>query len=249
MLLAGLMLEVGYQKFNGLYDYISKSENICRLLLVVFCVIELGLAIVNMIVTSPDIHHQNWLVWSALLAVTYVFWFDLTSRWKLEVVVRIVPRLVTVLAVFMLFVVLCASFGPFIFSIHSIHDDDDYNQRYFSTFTESVWSVFVAITSSSFPNQVMPLYRQYHAFILYIIAFVTLGAFGALNFILVFVLAEYRKVFDRFSVTSNELREGLMLRAFDLLDTDRRGWLTYSQTSALLEELYTHYGDFLRFGK
>lgn len=244
ILLAGLLFETSYQKFNGLYEYITKSENICRLLLTTNCMLELGLTIGTF--KSPDL--QGWLLWSALFGITYVFWFDLTSRWKLEVVLRIVPRLIIVLIAFTMLVVLCASFGPFIFNIRSAHDDDDYNQTYFNTFPESVWSVFVAITSSSFPNQVMPLYRQYNAFILYIIAFVGVGAFGALNIILVFVLAEYRKGFDQFSIKATELREVLLLRAFDVLDTEQRGWLTYTQTAALFDELHAHYGDFLRFG-
>ena len=36
------------------------------------------------------------------------------------------------------------------------HRDDDFNQSQFATFADSVWSVFVAITSSSYPGQVGP---------------------------------------------------------------------------------------------
>ena len=72
----------------------------------------------------------------------------------MSVVFGTLPRVSIVIALYCAVIIMFGSFGPFIFNLSAVHTDDDYNQQYFSTFGEALWSVFTSITSSSFPNQV-----------------------------------------------------------------------------------------------
>ena len=72
----------------------------------------------------------------------------------MSVVFGTLPRVSIVIALYCVVIIMFGSFGPFIFNLSAVHTDDDYNQQYFSTFGEALWSVFTSITSSSFPNQV-----------------------------------------------------------------------------------------------
>jgi hypothetical protein len=83
-----------------------------------------------------------------------------------------------VLSSFLLLILVYAAIGPmFGRPVHS-GDDDDY---YFNSFEQSMWSVFVAITSSSWPSQIMVAYSTFREVCVYFVTFILLGSYGLLN--------------------------------------------------------------------
>lgn len=52
-----------------------------------------------------------------------------------------------------------AVIGPLVFEFDEAHHNDHKNEKYFGNFGDSYWTVFVAVTSSSWPEQMLPGYE------------------------------------------------------------------------------------------
>lgn len=240
-LLLGLLLEHFYQEEQG---YTFNWINIARATLTSYCVIQ----IMVLCVIAGTENRTSIVGYFSFTSAAYLFWFDHHSRWKFELVLGLIPRLIMAFVAYALVVVMFAALGPVIFQVSTSHDDDDYKQHYFRTFSDACWSVFISITTSSFPNQIMPLYTKYRAFALYFVFFMSLGAFGAVNLVLVFVFWEYRTGLQNKTASNRRIRDEYLLRAFNQMDTIGRKWLDYDQVGLLLDELFAHYGDFRKGG-
>jgi Na+-transporting methylmalonyl-CoA/oxaloacetate decarboxylase gamma subunit len=224
LLLTGFLLEVGHKEsLNAEWWTVSHLLSLsfsrkCRLLLLIYVVgMILTLIIsVGVLSTSANVQAQRAIAASSVGAMFYVLWFNRRSLTKLKVVVRVLPRLSVMLLVLLLLVLVFAGFGPLIFHMHdnaSSADDD----TYFNSFANASWSVFVAITSSSYPSQIMPSYRKFREVAIYFIAFILLGSFLLLNLIMVVVLVEFQRNAQFAADTLRANRRILLMRAFALL--------------------------------
>lgn len=52
-----------------------------------------------------------------------------------------------------------AVIGPLVFVFDEANHNDHKNEKYFGNFGDSYWTVFVAVTSSSWPEQMLPGYE------------------------------------------------------------------------------------------
>lgn len=236
VLLAGLVLESGYQERR------VSVFNICRFCLILYSVTALIISIITF--ADPRSPLQ---ALTADGAVAMVLWFNRRSLNKFRLVVRIVPRFSFFLAIFLLFIIICAAFGPPIYGLSHISDDDDKN-KYFDTFADSLWSVFAAITSSSFPTQFMPSYREYRDVAIYIVTVISVGSFGLLNILIVVVLVEFQRSAVFMQDKQKVMRQILLTRAFEVLDKNGVGYIDKALIRRLFDELYLHYADFRKAG-
>jgi hypothetical protein len=244
ILMLGLLLEYGYKENGKLtVSYLSPMV-VVRYSLMLFCFVQC----VVLLYVGISGKQQELVVLSSLGTCFYVFWFDKRAFVRFKLIAQLVPAFSCVLLGFLCLVLFFASMGPYIFNECSSCDDDDFNRSQFQTLPDSVWSVFVAITSSSYPGQVMPLYRRTRAFFLYFVAFISLGAYGVLNLCLVVVLYQYNRKAQIHADHVSAATDILMLRAFQVLDVQSKGYLEYAQVRQVLAELYTHYADFRKAG-
>jgi Ca2+-binding EF-hand superfamily protein/membrane protein implicated in regulation of membrane protease activity len=244
ILLFGLLLEYGYKENGRLtVSYLSPMV-VVRYLLMLACLTQCLLLLY--IGISGEL--ENLIVVTSLGTSLYVFWFDKRAFVRFKLVLQILPAFSIVLLGFLFLVLFFASMGPFIFHECSTCDDDDFNRSQFETLPDSVWSVFVAITSSSYPGQVMPIYRRSRLFFLYFFFFISLGAYGVMNLCLIVVLYQYNRHAQLHADEVHAAQDILMIRAFQVLDTRSSGYLTYNQVGRVLNELYEHYTDFRKAG-
>ncbi len=230
----------------------------------------LGLCIYQIILQfiSIAIDHSNgdkvslvYTTWiSSAFSIIYIFWFDRKLYKKLKVLVQVIPYTIVLLAVLICLIIVFAAYGPYIFFLNQ--EDDDYNingyyyrsddstnpNSYFDTYSESLWSIFVAITSSSYPDQVMPGYRAHREFFFYFFVFIAVGSFGFLNFILINVLIGFNDAIKRMDHDKSQARKVLLYHAFNSLDRDKIGFLTKEQIFLLFDELFSNYSDFIKDG-
>ena len=131
---------------------------------------------------------MDWIL--SFMSVFYTLFFDRNALKRLYVVVGVVPMAVALTVVLGIFVTVATgfSFGVFDKEINE-HDDDNANteEYYQGNFVNTVWSTFVAITSSSYPSQFMGPYRAYREYALYFVPVVVVGGFiileGSIGFI------------------------------------------------------------------
>lgn len=248
VLLIGIALELGYKEsFRwNMFENISSSRIIRYVMAIHVLFVNLSL----FATVCSNFSYPELVTITSFGSLSYLLWFNRKTFQKAKIIARILPKFLLLLVLFFIVVMIFAGFGPIIFNIENVatHDDDTENFEYFGTFADSIWSVFVAITSSSYPNQVMPSYRKYREVCIYFISFITVGAFGFLNLVVVIVLVEFQKSTQLSHDTQRATRQILLMRAFEVLDEAGKGYLSRRQIKLLLNELYQHYRDFQKAG-
>lgn len=92
----------------------------------------------------------------------------------------VLPQMMFVLLMLSLLVIAYAAFGPTFGRSGGFEDD-----YYFNSFSQSMWSIFVAITSSSWPGQILPTYNSFREVCLFFVSFICLGSYVVLNIIII----------------------------------------------------------------
>lgn len=142
-------------------------------------------------------------------------------------------------------VLIGGSVGRTIFRSEGLTPDGD---KYFGDIGRSIWSVFVAITSSSFPDQIVASYETSRPSIIYFFAVISIGAILYLNILQIIVFTSFE--FGRHCVDKQRaaVREVNLEMAFRALDVLNLGYLVPSQIHDFLDELYTNYFSFRQYG-
>lgn len=242
-MLLGLLLEWGYKE-SGTFMQAITPNRCLRLFLILYTAFVILVMLVEL---GNGFADPKLMAITAEGGVMYVLWFNRRSLQKFRLVLNIIPRFSVFLLVFLLVVLIFAGFGPPIYDLKDVADDDADNY-YFHNFSESVWSVFTAITSTSYPNQIMPAYREWRDVCLYFVSFITIGSFGLLNMIIVIVLVEFQRGTQLLTDSQRITRQILLMRAFEVLDKQCEGVIAKEQVGRLLDELYDHYADFKKAG-
>jgi len=204
----------------------------------------------------------------SFFSVMYTFWFDRTAMKRLFIVLGVLPKLVVLMFVLGIFVSVVAVFADLLFDpAHLDHGDDDYNARYYRNYFQSVWTIFVAITSSSYPNQFMPAMRAYREFALYFISIISIGGFLILEGAIAVVNTAYQGGVAVVKQAENKTKEKAVSYVFDIFSSVNqkvkiekatgarvsvnlgKEIVTASQFDKLAQELFLNYGEFRLIGK
>jgi hypothetical protein len=190
IIMYGMLLEVGQQEasFTSMVFRKHSLLGIARHVLQLYAIVQFCLVLYSLS-GGPEVL----VPYTSCGSMLYVLWFVRRSLRKLHMVLQVVPRLCAVLGLYFLIIFLFAGFGPFLYPIANVGEDDDVAREYYSNFRTATWSIFVAITSSSYPCQIMPAYRQYREFSLFFFLFITIGALFMLNLIVSIVFVEFRR--------------------------------------------------------
>ena len=132
-----------------------------------------------------------------------------------------------------------------------VYQFEDYDMKagqenYFASFSDTVWTIFVSISTAGLPNQIIPYYTGRRSSYVYFFLYLALGTIVMLNLILVVVMAEYEFGLNKIREKKSSNREINLREAFSLLDIHRRGYLTYNQVYHLLREVLSTYPEFGR---
>lgn len=205
---------------------------------------------------------------SAWLSIIYIFWFDYHSASNVYLIMKSMKKFLIILILFFLFIVFCTCIGAYDYHLNNystdIHDDDgsgssgsggtssgsddmpleDTSHSYFKTFSSSLWTIFTSISTTNFPNQLIPYYTQSRLLFLYFFLYLTIGNILFLNLILIIVIAEYNNSLQQNQQQKLLLRIYNLKLAFHILDVYHRGYLSYNQVYDLLHEVYHSYPEF-----
>jgi hypothetical protein len=152
------------------------------------------------------------------------------------------------LSVLLLLIICLGLFATLVYEFDEPHRADGGNEAYFGTFGEAMWTVFLIITSSSFPSQLIPSYDKNREYMLFFFVAVCLGSFLFLNLILLVIFARFEKG-RRLKSRRDEFYRYFNLKlAFEILDKAEIGTLNYQQVQAVFSELYRSFADFRKYG-
>lgn len=277
ILLIGLGLELGYKEDSPnnflsavkqrIISVINRNEEetiplsgrisrsrIFRVLLTLHAILMILILFVEII---TNFSNPALVTVTSFGSVLYFLWFNRRTLQKARIIGQILPKFLLIVLLLAILILIFAGFGPLIFDLEN-HKDDDYNNAtntndddgtiYFNNFPNAIWSVFVAITSSSYPNQVLPSYHTYRETCIYFISFITLGSFGLLNVIIVLVFIEFQKSLQQSYDKQKIFRDILLFKAFHVLDVDSKGFLYYDEIQEVCDEMYINYSNFQKIG-
>ena len=195
--------------------------------------------------TDPTYHTLSvGAVFSCWVSIISIFLFDRQAASVMKLIINISPRFVTLLVFLLVYVALFGYVGySFFFPGQSNESTSNGasnegpldNGQYFGSLYDSMWTVFVVLTSSSVPSQLIPSYTTSRLAILYFMWFIIPGTFVLFNIIFAFVIVEYAKANKAYSDRIMRSRISCLHNAYDCIneDHDEEG-LQYSQVYSLL---------------
>jgi hypothetical protein len=139
-------------------------------------------------------------------------------------------------------------FATLVYEFDEPRRADGGNEAYFGTFGEAMWTVFLIITSSGFPTQLLPSYDRDRTSMLFFFVIMVLGAFIMLNVILLVVYSAYENALTKRERNEEFYRYYNLKLAFEILDVKESGFLTYEQVNEIITELIKRFADFRKFG-
>ena len=179
---------------------------------------------------------------SSWFSVISIFLFDRQAASIAKLIVNVSPRFITLLMLLLVYIALFGYIGYSFFFPGQIHDssndatdgDPQDNWQYFGSLIDSMWTVFVVLTSSSVPSQLIPSYTNSRLAILYFLCFVIPGTFVLFNIIFAFVIVEYAKASKSFNDQIMRSRLSCLHGAFDCINQEWESNLQYTQVYSLL---------------
>ncbi|CAM9517787.1 unnamed protein product, partial [Ectocarpus fasciculatus] len=154
-------------------------------------------------------------------------------------------RFLNMLVLLTVLVISLAIFATIIYENKKYDDGDD---QYFGSFQDSLWTIFLIITSTGFPNQILPSYQDNRDSIVFFIFVVAVGAFVFLNLILLVVNSEFETGKNNLESIEKNFRSLNLQLAFEVLDIENKGFLSYNDIDELMEKLYENFSDFKKRG-
>lgn len=148
------------------------------------------------------------------------------------------------IGIYVIFVIIFGIIGRLIFIDLKVPNND----QYFGTLSNSIFTVFVALSSSSFPDQVIPGYTDERITILYFFIMITFGSFIFLKLQFVAIFTSFESNRQLYELKNRLLTLQLLHIAFEAMDVHKLGYITFPQINEVLEELYTYYSGFKKSG-
>ena len=152
-------------------------------------------------------------------------------RQQVDVMRRAVPRFAGAGFLLAVFVLYCG------YLLTTIFPPDSAEGAVLPTLWEAMWQLLLLLTTANFPDVMMPAYSSNRLSCLLFIAFVTIGVFFLMNYLLAVVYASYNEAHSEYRREALGHRARSLDTAFSLLDWDEQGFLTPDRIAAMLEQI------------
>ena len=95
----------------------------------------------------------------------------------------------------------------------------------FSNLVESMWTLWIMVTTANYPDVMMPAYNDNPLAVLYFVSFMVISFFFIMGVVLASVVNSYQNDDDMCKAKIKELRQKNLQQAFQLLDQNEEGWV------------------------
>lgn len=168
---------------------------------------------------------------SPLVRVPLVITYDIVAVHEFKCIWQARMELAKMIGNLAIFILACAWVGAILFEIHA------YEGPWFRDFATSWWSLQVLLTTNNFPDLMIKAYTRNRVYAIFFVFYLCMGFFVGLQMVTSVVYSGYIRQRDANEKRADELSKRLLGDAFDVLDTERRGWLDDGQLGALLTAL------------
>lgn len=109
--------------------------------------------------------------------------------------------------------------------------------EYFKDMNDSFFYMFVCLTTSNYPDVMLPSYGQNRLYAIFFIAFLIIGLFLLMNLLLAVLYSHYQEKTDDSVDRGKKQRTIFLIHMFRYYDTNNTGALDRGQTYEILKEL------------
>eukprot|EP00347_Sterkiella_histriomuscorum_P013051 403366203 len=110
--------------------------------------------------------------------------------------------------------------------------------QYFSTFVDSCFNMLVLLTTSNFPDIMLPAYEQSRIYCLFFISYLLIGLFLILNLLMAVFYNNYQRRQQSALVKFVNQRNQYLDKKFDELDKERKGFLNKQETYEMFKQIH-----------
>jgi two pore calcium channel protein len=221
-----LLMRIGRDGFS-LKRYLrpgtAQISRVVQLLCVIFLVIGL--------LTGVTMHHP-YVRLAILLSLSPA------AQRDIGVLVKMLPEVMNILLILGVFMVFYAWFGTVMFV------GTEEGSMHFSSLIESMWTLWICVTTANYPDVMMPEYNQNRWVTLYFISFMILSFFFLMNLVLAAVFNEYQLAFQTRKQDRTKASDENLRKAYALMDSEGMGRIDQETVMALFCILNEDFPEF-----
>jgi len=136
---------------------------------------------------------------------------------EIRTVMKLLPEVVYAFLLFLIVLTFYAWIGTVAFY------DTEEGQLHFSNLVESMWTLWICVTTANYPDVMMAAYNNNRFVNLFFVSFMIVEFYGFMNVILAVVVNFYSRVNDEYEHERQLLTDNKLERAFRILDKNGAG--------------------------
>jgi two pore calcium channel protein, plant len=124
---------------------------------------------------------------------------------------------------------------------HRLFRGTQQGEAYFSSLSESIWSLMVLLTTANFPDVMMPSYRQSSFYAIFFVTYLVFGLYFLLNLVLAIFYSNYRARVEKSLDKFVSIREEFLINKFMEYDDGEKGYLTKEEFKTMIYNLFRNH--------
>lgn len=109
----------------------------------------------------------------------------------------------------------------------------------FSTLNDSFFYMFVLLTTSNYPDVMLPSYGQQRRYAAFFILFLIVGLFMFMNLLLAIFYSNYQERVEDSMDRSKDIRNNYLIHMFRKYDTQKKGYIEKDACRSIIEEIHS----------
>eukprot|EP00908_Phaeocystis_cordata_P004364 Transcript_1475.p1 GENE.Transcript_1475~~Transcript_1475.p1 ORF type:complete len:839 (-),score=381.91 Transcript_1475:161-2677(-) len=158
--------------------------------------------------------------------------YSIAVQQQVFLIQRAIPSFSAAAALLLLFILFAAYVATLVFPPGSAEGD-----AILTDFTEAGWQLLILLTTANYPDVMMPAYTQCRAAALFFAAFVMLGVFFLMNYLLAVIYGSYTAQVKLLKDDAAHNEQQSLDQAFEHLDWERQGFLSRERLGEMLDHL------------
>lgn len=109
---------------------------------------------------------------------------------------------------------------------HRLFRGTQEGEAYFSSLLESVYNMFILLTTANYPDIMIPAYEDNKMYALFFVTYLIIGLFFLMNLVLAIYYSNYKNRVENTINKFIDIRENFLIETFEIYDEGEKGYLT-----------------------
>ena len=153
------------------------------------------------------------------LRILITFSLSKSMQREFGTVLRLIPEVSSIMLILFVVILFYGWIGCVMFY------ETSEGEASFSNLVESMWTLWIMVTTANYPDVMMPAYNVNPLAALYFVSFMMISFFFIMGVVLASVVNSYQNDDDMRKAVIKELRQRNLQQAFELLDDKGEGWV------------------------